>query len=111
MGMQIHKRGTERKGARRLACLSAGAGVAAHGRAMPHYYFHLYNDEVTMDDEGVELADAEAARAHALAEARHMAADTVSKGHFTGSHRIDIVDAAREPVGTVRFDEAVEIRA
>jgi hypothetical protein len=77
---------------------------------VPLYYFNLINDVTVIDNEGVELADATAARAHALIEARHMAADTVSRGHFTGSHRIDFVDAEREPVGTVRFDEAVEVR-
>lgn len=77
---------------------------------MPLYYFNLFNDDVTIDDEGVELADDAAARAHAVNEARVMAADTVLHGHLTGSHRIEFVGEAREPVGTVRFDEAVDIR-
>jgi len=78
---------------------------------MPLYYFNLFNDEEAMDEEGVELPDAEAARAHALMEARHMAADTVLHGHFTASHRIEFVDAETKSVGSVRFDEAVEVRA
>jgi hypothetical protein len=78
---------------------------------MPLYFFNLFNDDVTMDNEGVELADAAAARVHALGEARAMAADSVLQGHFTGSHRIDFVDEDRKAVGTVRFDEAVEIRS
>lgn len=77
---------------------------------MPLYYFNLFNDDVTMDDEGVELADHQAARAHAIKEARVMAADTVLHGHLTGSHQIEFVDEARNAVGTVRFDEAVDIR-
>ena len=77
---------------------------------MPLYFFNLYNDEVTMDDEGVQLADEEAARAHAIKEARTMAADSVSKGHLTVSHRIDFVDEKRNLVGSVRFDEAVDVR-
>ena len=84
--------------------------AAGHDRAMALYYFHLFNDDVTMDDEGVELADDEAARAHAVKEARHMAADTVLHGHFTPSHRIDFVNEKRELVGSMRFDEAVEVR-
>jgi len=64
-----------------------------------------------MDDEGVELVDNDAARAHGVKEARTMAADSVSKGHLTTSHRIEIVDESRNAVGTVRFDEAVDIRA
>ena len=77
---------------------------------MPLYYFNLYNDAVTMDEEGIELADVAAARDHAIMEARHMAADSVLQGHFTGSHRIEFLDEARGAVGEVRFDEAVEVR-
>jgi hypothetical protein len=77
---------------------------------MALYYFNLFNDDVTTDDEGVELADDEAARAHAVKEARFMAADTVLHGHLTGSHRVEYVDEARKPIGSVRFDEAVNIR-
>jgi hypothetical protein len=77
---------------------------------MALYYFQIFNDDITFDDEGAELADHEAARAHAVKSARALAADTVLHGHLTGSHRIDIVDANRKPIGSVRFDEAVEIR-
>ncbi len=77
---------------------------------MPLYYFQVFNDDITLDDEGAELADVEAAQAHAVKAARALAAETVLHGHLTGSHRIDIVDADRNPVGSVRFDEAVEIK-
>ena len=77
---------------------------------MPRYYFHVYNDDVTLDDEGAELADERAARAHAIKEARVLAAETVRHGHLTPDDRIEIVDADQNPVGTVRFGEAVEIR-
>jgi hypothetical protein len=77
---------------------------------MPLYYFHVYDDDITMDDQGAELADEHAARDHALKEARALAADTVLHGHLVGHHRIEIVDADQKPIGTVRFDEAVEIR-
>jgi hypothetical protein len=78
--------------------------------AMPRYYFNVYNDDVTLDDEGAELADDHAARARAVKEARALAADTVFHGHLTRHHRIDIVDENQNPVGTVHFDEAVTIR-
>ena len=77
---------------------------------MALYFFNLFNDAVTMDDEGVEVADDDAARAHAVKEARTMAADSVRKGHLTVSHRIEFVDRSRRLLGTVRFDEAVDIR-
>ena len=78
---------------------------------MPRYYFNIYNDDVTMDWEGTELADDEAARAFAVLQIRSLAADTVMHGHIVGSHWLEIVDADRKPVGKMRFDEAVEIRS
>ena len=84
--------------------------ASGHLRFMPRYYFNLYDDEVTIDQEGREFADEHGARAHAVREARVLAADSVSRGHFTASDRIEIVDEDRKVVGNVRFDEAVEIR-
>lgn len=77
---------------------------------MPLYFFNVYNDVVTLDDEGAELADDQAARAHAVKAARSLAADTVSQGHLAAHHYIEIVDKDRKPVATVRFDEAVDLR-
>jgi hypothetical protein len=77
---------------------------------VPLFFFNVYNDDITLDPEGAELADARAARAHAVKAARSLAADTVIRGHLAGHHRIEIVDADRKPIDTVRFDEAVQIR-
>ena len=77
---------------------------------MPRYYFNLYNGDATIDDEGSELSDDQAALARAVKEARALAADNVSNGHFTGRDRIEVTNEARDVVGSVRFDEAVEIR-
>jgi hypothetical protein len=77
---------------------------------VPRYFFNVYNDDVTLDDEGAELLDPHAARAYAVKHARALAADTVLHGHLTAHHRIEIVDRHQNPVGTVRFDEAVAIR-
>ena len=77
--------------------------------SMPTYYFNVYNDDVTLDDEGSELADDHAARARAVKEARALAADTVRRGHFVGHHRIEVTDEHQNVIGTVRFDEAVHV--
>jgi hypothetical protein len=78
--------------------------------AVPLYYFSLFDDDVTLGDEGVEFADDDAAMVHAVAEARALAADTVLRGRLIGSHYIEIRGEGRDLVGKVRFDEAVEIR-
>lgn len=77
---------------------------------MPLYLFNIRNDDDTDDYEGKELADDAAAHAYAVAAARSLAAETVGLGHLTLSHRIEIVNAARELVDVVTFAEAVEIR-
>ena len=77
---------------------------------MPHYYFNIYNDDVTMDPEGADLADDHAARAYAVKEVRCLAAETVLHGHLIGHHRIEVVDENQKLVDTVRFDEGVEIK-
>ena len=75
---------------------------------MPLYYFNLFNDEVVIADEGIELPDEETAQQFAIREARALAAESVRQGHLTLSHRIDYADEAG-PIGTVRFGEAVEV--
>ena len=77
---------------------------------MPLYYFNVYNDDTTLDEEGTELADEHAARAYAVKAVRSLAADTVRKGHLVGHHRVEFVDKAQNPIGEVRFDEAVDIK-
>ena len=76
---------------------------------MPLYYFNIYNDDVTLDEEGAELADEHAARAYAVKAVRALAAETALLGHLVGHHRVEYVDASQKPVGEVRFDEAVKI--
>ena len=77
--------------------------------AMPRYFFHLYNDVETMDEEGRIFPDLAAARANAVKEAREMMLETISEGRINFSHRIDIADEAGEIVGSVTFGEAVTV--
>ncbi|MGZ8281478.1 MAG: DUF6894 family protein [Allosphingosinicella sp.] len=76
---------------------------------MPLYYFNIYNDDTTLDEEGVELADEHAARAYAVKAVRSLASETTLHGHLVGYHRVEYVDKEQNPLGEVRFDEAVEI--
>jgi hypothetical protein len=78
---------------------------------VPLYYFNVYNDDISIDPEGTDLADAHAARAFAVKAARSLASETVLHGHLVGSHYIDVVDENQGAVDKVRFDEAVDIRA
>lgn len=76
---------------------------------MPRFFFEVHDDAVTGDDEGIELADAEAARLEALRGARSMACEQVSDGYLNLNHRIEIQDSDRRPVATIRFGDAVRV--
>lgn len=76
---------------------------------MSRYFFHLYNDIIAMDEEGVDLPDRETAHANGIKEAREMMVDTVTDGRINFSHRIDIADESGAIVDSVMFSEAVKV--
>ena len=76
---------------------------------VPRYFFNLFNDETTVDDEGQELAGLDAARTRAIREARVIACESVGKGHLNLADRIEVLDEAGALVLTVTFAEAVEV--
>jgi hypothetical protein len=90
--------------------VGAAIGDQLHGEPMPRYYFNLYNDEVTTDHEGIELADDRAARSYAVQQVRAVAADSVLNGHITASRWLEIVDEDLAAIACVRVDEAVDFR-
>ena len=73
---------------------------------MPHYFFHVFNDDITIDEEGVELPDLAAARAQAVHAARGLICESVQKGHLNLDHRIEIADETDARRMTVTFREA-----
>jgi hypothetical protein len=77
---------------------------------VPHYFFHLYNDLIVMDEEGMELDDLEAAHANGIKEAREQMQETVGLGRINFSHWIDIADESGAVVGSVSFREAVAVK-
>jgi hypothetical protein len=77
---------------------------------MPRYFFNLYNDVTTLDEEGRELPGLASAEAHGLTEARTMAADSVTMGHINLHHRIEIADERGEVLKTIHFGDAVKIK-
>lgn len=77
---------------------------------MQRFYFHIYNDVDTSDDEGLEFPDAAAAIERGRAEARVLAAESVRHcGHLVLSHRIVIVDEHQVAVATIRFGDVIVV--
>jgi hypothetical protein len=76
---------------------------------VPRYFFHVYDDIVVTDDEGMELPDADAARAAAVAGIREMMCEQVKKGRIVLHHRIEVEDAAGAPVLSLTFGDVVAV--
>lgn len=77
---------------------------------MPRFYFHLYNDLTSIDEEGLELPNEAAAMQRAAVMARLMAAESVREGRLILDHRIEVTNEAGDKVGTVQFRDVVQIR-
>lgn len=77
-------------------------------RAMPRFYMHICNGNgFVEDEEGVELADADAARERALEAARSVMADDLRKGELDLSSFIEVEDEGKRLLFTLSFNEAV----
>ena len=84
------------------------AGYALHN--VQRFYFHLHNDVEARDPDGVELADLETARLHALSDVRFTVAETIKEtGRLNLGHRIDIEDENGTVLDTIYFRDAVTI--
>ncbi len=77
---------------------------------MPRYFFHVYDDIIAEDEEGVELPNLAAARLNALRGARDLIGEQVRRGYFVLSHWIDVVDEQGKKVLTITFRDAVAIK-
>jgi len=75
------------------------------------FFFHLYDDIASIDDEGKELSSLQAARERAFAEARQMACAEVLEGHLSLKHRIDIADQSGKVLASVRFSDVIEFES
>ena len=79
---------------------------------MPHYHFHVHNDLIAPDEEGVEFPDLDAAKASAIVGARHLMSDEIKlKGRLSLSHSIEIADSQGMLLDVTRFGDCVTIRS
>jgi hypothetical protein len=76
---------------------------------MPKFFFHVYDDDVCTDDDGLELPDVRAAHREAERSARALACEQIVKGHLNLGHRIEIEDEDRRPVLTLPFRDAFKV--
>ena len=86
------------------------AGVSRIFRAVPRYYFHVFNDEVSIDEEGSVLPDLDSARETAMDGCRDLVCESVRKGHLNLEHRIDVADEKGEVLMRVTFRDAFTLQ-
>ena len=77
---------------------------------MPLFYFNLFDDEPSIDDQGTELGSLGEAFTHAADLACACVSLTARQGYVTLGHYVEIANYARECVGRLRFGDAVELR-
>ena len=84
-------------------------GRFARCSRVSRFFFHVYDDAVAMDSDGLERSSFEDAMEEAVRGARSLACEQVSHGHLNLSHRIVIANAVGETLATVTFEEAIRI--
>lgn len=77
---------------------------------VPRYFFHIHDDIISTDPEGIELADLEAARACAVEGARSLMMAQVQAGKLDLDHWIEVADEQGREVFRLRFAEALTVR-
>jgi hypothetical protein len=77
---------------------------------VPQYFFHVFDDQDTPDDEGSIFEDIAAARLWAMRAARNLMCETLTTdGTLVLNHRIEIEDEDHSVVDRVLFADAVHI--
>ena len=77
---------------------------------MERFYFNIFNDDITIDNEGIECLDLDAARKRAMIESRVLACHAITQyGTLNLRHRIDIMDETGAICASVSFADAIKI--
>ena len=77
---------------------------------MPRFYFHVIDDLVALDEEGVELPNLQAVESQAVLGAQELIAEEVRvRGRVPLHHRIEVTDERGEVVMTVPFKDVVKL--
>jgi len=78
---------------------------------MPRYFSDLHNDIDAVDDDGKVLPNLDAAKAHALPEARAMIQVSVANtGRIDLRHYISVRDESGSVLFNMHFEDAVTVQ-
>ena len=77
---------------------------------MPRFYFHIFDDTVSMDEAGQVADDLEAARVIALDGARELVCEQVRRGYLNLENYIVLADEQGEELCRIEFREAFTVQ-
>jgi hypothetical protein len=77
---------------------------------VPRFYFHIFDDIVSMDECGQVADDLEAARAIALDGARELVCEQVHRGYLNLENYIVLADEQGEELCRIEFREAFTVQ-
>lgn len=77
---------------------------------MPRFHFHVYDGVDSLDEEGIELFDLDAARDAAIRGVRDLMSEAIkTKGRIRLSDSIEITDPRGLRLHVMRYGDCVEI--
>jgi len=77
---------------------------------VPRFYFHIFDDTVSMDEAGQVADDLEAARVIALDGARELVCEQVRRGYLNLENYIVLADEQGEELCRIEFREAFTVQ-
>ena len=78
---------------------------------VPRYFFHVFDDTVTMDEQGQVASDPPAAQAIALNSARELVCDQIKRGYLNLDNYIIVADESGLEQSRIIFREAFVIQS
>ena len=94
-----------------LGCAAKPLQAGAVPLRVPRYFFNIHDGIVTLDEEGRDLPDAEAAKAEAIAGGRDLMCGQLRDGHLDLRHRIEVMDEQGNRVAVVPYGEMITLES
>lgn len=76
---------------------------------MQRFFFHVFDEDTTLDEQGQMAADVAVARGVALASARELICEQVRSGHLNLQNYIMVTNEFGQEVFRVSYAEAVAL--
>ena len=89
-----------------ISAVQCVGSSAKEGRPVPRFFFHVFDDAVSIDESGQPAEDLDGAREIALNGARELVCDQVRRGYLNLENYIVVTDQTGQELLRVTFREA-----